>query len=497
MATTVCLTLATQGDPSQTALRLTRSFKDKDTTTVLVTRSQVQQAADNEDSTAMPLLVQALDGTDGVYLRVRVLSGLLTSETPSLVGPRSIIPGSKNATKLPTLILLQATAPSVFLASMSYAYFVTGAIFPAPETTQLVSQLTLWLTLIVMVAYEHLWFWKTSPSHWIKSKDHDIQVEITIVGWANDMSHRFSGGETKPEEMMHSLMSPEPTEKMIHPLNPPASSDMVAKETNRISSRGFEVVPEEEPRPEAPPVDEFPPLRFINAEKGNIEAGKKRYKETLKWRAEMGMDTIVTDPHPKFAIIKEHYPHYYHLRGRNNEPCYYEIPPRMNLKALKKEDVKTDDLLRHFALTCEFMWTLIEPSEEGKSIYVIDLDGMGMRDFAGEAVDFVKKTSAFTAAHYPERSGSIFVINVPSWFSIIWSTVKPWVDPVTRKKIVILGYGADAITKALEEKIPLTNIPPEYGGQSMPLGESPEEAMFREKMERNNQRVQRTHPHAE
>ena len=153
----------------------------------------------------------------------------------------------------------------------------------------------------------------------------------------------------------------------------------------------------------------------------------------------MGMDHIITDPHPNFTVIKMNYPHFYHLRGRNNEPCYYEKPPEINLKALRAAGVGMDDLLRHFALTCEFMWTLIEPSEDGKSIYIIDLNGMGMRDFAGEVVDFVKETSAFTAAHYPEpaahypeRSGNIFVINVPSWFSIIWKTVSPWIDPVTR-----------------------------------------------------------------
>ena len=233
----------------------------------------------------------------------------------------------------------------------------------------------------------------------------------------------------------------------------------------------------------APPAQALPPHRFIAAEKGDIESARKRYAITLQWRAEMGMDHIITDPHPNFTVIKKNYPHFYHLRGRNNEPCYYEKPPEINLKALRAAGVGMDDLLRHFALTCEFMWTLIEPSEDGKSIYIIDLSGMGMRDFAGEVVDFVKKTSAFTAAHYPERSGNIFVINVPSWFSIIWKTVSPWIDPVTVKKIKILGYGEAAITKALVEKIPIENIPPEYGGQSMPLGQSPEETMFREKMQ--------------
>jgi len=240
----------------------------------------------------------------------------------------------------------------------------------------------------------------------------------------------------------------------------------------------------------APVTQELPPPRFINAEKGDILSAQRRYQETLAWRAEMGMDTILSKPHPNFAVIKKNYPHFYHLRGKNNEPCYYESPPKMNLKALQAAGLTMDDLLRHYAITCEFMWTYIEPSEEGKSIYIIDLAGIGIRDFAGDVVDFVKKTSAFTSAHYPERSGSIFIINVPSWFSIIWNTVKPWVDEVTRKKIKILRYGASAITKALEEKIDIENIPPEYGGRSMPLGQSPEEDLFREKMESNNRREQ-------
>ena len=158
----------------------------------------------------------------------------------------------------------------------------------------------------------------------------------------------------------------------------------------------------------------------------------------------------------------------------------------MNLAELRKEGVVLEDLLKHYALCCEYMWTEIEASEEGKSIYVIDLEGMGIRDFAGEVVDFVKKASSFTAAHYPERSGSIYVINVPSWFSVIWNVVKPMVDDVTKKKIKIMRYGQEAITKALMEKIDIENIPPEYGGRSMPLGQSPEEQKFKAHFEKLN-----------
>jgi len=192
------------------------------------------------------------------------------------------------------------------------------------------------------------------------------------------------------------------------------------------------------------------------------------------------MDTILSEPHPMLAMIKENYPHFFHLRGKKNEPCYYEQPAKMKLSVLKSHGIGMEELLRHYALCCEYMWTQIEDSEDGKSIYIIDLEGIGIRDFAGEVVEFVKRASAFTADHYPERSGGIFVINVPSWFSVIWNVVKPMVDEVTKKKIKILRSGKSAITAALQEKIPLENIPPEYGGTSMKLGYSPEEIMFRD-----------------
>lgn len=59
------------------------------------------------------------------------------------------------------------------------------------------------------------------------------------------------------------------------------------------------------------------------------------------------------------------------------------------------------------------------------------------------------------------------------------------VDEVTLKKINILR-GKEQIFNALLEKIPIENIPPEYGGQSMPLGQSPEEHALRELIMHNN-----------
>lgn len=109
----------------------------------------------------------------------------------------------------------------------------------------------------------------------------------------------------------------------------------------------------------------------------------------------------------------------------------------------------------------------------------------------------------------------MFVINVPSWFKLIWkyvnkemhtnythghflclticstflsflSVVKQWVDSATLEKISILR-GKEEIRHNMESRIPLDQLPPEYGGQSAPLGQSEQEKTLRELIMHNNE----------
>ncbi|KAG1685190.1 hypothetical protein DVH05_009680 [Phytophthora capsici] len=217
------------------------------------------------------------------------------------------------------------------------------------------------------------------------------------------------------------------------------------------------------------------PKRFILAEKGDETKALERYNETTEWRRDEGVDTLLEEPSPHFKIIKENYPHYYHKRGKNGEPVYYEKPGKINLKALKNAGLTLDDLMHNYLMITEFLWQVIEQDDNRKGISVLDVDGIGISDFAGEAVEYVRKAASVSGKHYPERCAYIFVINVPSWFSMIWNTVKGMVDDVTREKVIIVR-GKKKIFEALSERIPVENIPVEYGGTSD--GKSPEEDLL-------------------
>lgn len=246
-----------------------------------------------------------------------------------------------------------------------------------------------------------------------------------------------------------------------------SEDDMTSNEMSTDASPGTVAVP---------PSDV--PRRFILAEKGDEEKGRIRYEETLQWRQEEGLDEILQKPWPLFKLIKDNYPHFYHKRGKNGEPVYYEKPGKIKLKELKAAGVTLDDLMRNFITITEFLWNVIEKDDNKKCISVIDMEGVGIRDFVGEAVEYVRKAAAVSGKHYPERCAYIIVINAPGWSSMIWKSVRGMLDEVTREKVSFVTSKKNF--EALSERIPAENIPTEYGGLSEGIG--PEEELLRQTM---------------
>ena len=126
------------------------------------------------------------------------------------------------------------------------------------------------------------------------------------------------------------------------------------------------------------------PIRFLRAGKGDIIEGQRRYMATLHWRKEQNIDTILFEEHFKFTMIKENYPHYFHLRGKQGEPVFYEQPPKTDLQKLKNGGVTLISLVRHYTMVTEFQWQFLESNDFARSITVLDLEGIRMMDFVGE-----------------------------------------------------------------------------------------------------------------
>lgn len=203
------------------------------------------------------------------------------------------------------------------------------------------------------------------------------------------------------------------------------------------------------------------PIRFINAEKGNKVKGRKRYVATMQWRIANRLETVLDRPHPLQRFIKAHTNHYFYGRSKDGWAVYYETPKAAKLDVINKAGVTMDDLLFHFVYISEFLYQRMDTREHARCVSVVDCTDIGLSDFRGDVVDYVKKVAGITSTHYPERSAGIIMINAPLSFRMVFKLVSAFMDPVTLSKTKMLG---GSYTSEMSKLIDLDQIPAEFGG---------------------------------
>jgi hypothetical protein len=67
----------------------------------------------------------------------------------------------------------------------------------------------------------------------------------------------------------------------------------------------------------------------------------------------------------------------------------------------------------------------VAPMQSQSYVWIDDHSGVGIRDLAGDAFEFLRKSSSLIQEHYPERSVVIMIVNAPSWFSFLWKSAYP------------------------------------------------------------------------
>lgn len=80
-----------------------------------------------------------------------------------------------------------------------------------------------------------------------------------------------------------------------------------------------------------------------------------------------------------------------HRRARNGCPVWVELPGKIDLPAIRSSGVSSEALRRHYVFVTEYLWGVVEPDfDRGQAVTILDVEGLGMRDLAGEALGFVK-----------------------------------------------------------------------------------------------------------
>merc|ERR1719401_466449 len=205
------------------------------------------------------------------------------------------------------------------------------------------------------------------------------------------------------------------------------------------------------------------PLRYLRAEKGNVETATKRLKETLAWQQEFKVSSIKncflqqvdnnvdnndTITELKDIIAFENSTGKIYCRGydKNNRAILYLRPAREN---------STDGMnnMRHLVYNLEkaIACTLRKSNnKEHKVNIIVDYKDFRIRDTP--PLSTTKMTINILQNHYPERLNRGYICNPPYVFVAFWKLIQPFLDPVTKQKIVFCKgqEGTELLAKDME-----------------------------------------------
>eukprot|EP00638_Chattonella_subsalsa_P010048 CAMPEP_0117754062 /NCGR_PEP_ID=MMETSP0947-20121206/12606_1 /TAXON_ID=44440 /ORGANISM="Chattonella subsalsa, Strain CCMP2191" /LENGTH=329 /DNA_ID=CAMNT_0005573081 /DNA_START=758 /DNA_END=1747 /DNA_ORIENTATION=+ len=218
------------------------------------------------------------------------------------------------------------------------------------------------------------------------------------------------------------------------------------------------------------------PLRYMKECDGRLPEARLKWKKTLEWRQKNMLDTILQEQQPLFHIIKKHSPHFWHSRDKEGRPVYYDLLGKIDVPTAVSKGVNVENYVRHCLFCAEFLWNVIDPNDNQQMIAVMDVKGLGLRSLSGFALEIFQQQSKINAAHFPGRNYKTFIVNAPSWFSLISPIILRALDSKTRENLTVLSNDFTELHTLISKD----NIPPRYGGSSVELGYSEEENALRE-----------------
>ncbi|GMH32284.1 hypothetical protein BSKO_00118 [Bryopsis sp. KO-2023] len=170
--------------------------------------------------------------------------------------------------------------------------------------------------------------------------------------------------------------------------------------------------------------------RYLRARDGNVEKAAEMLRESIKWRREFGIDAL--DPAKFPADIEGG--KFYICQAENGQPVMI-----MRKRSSRLERHEEEGYVEFMCNTLESA-TRLMPEGIETWVWIMDLKGYSSRN--SPRVQVTLNVLKILANHFPERMGKCYIVDAPSIFSLLWSAVHLFVDPVTKEKINFI-YSSD------------------------------------------------------
>ncbi|XP_073388668.1 phosphatidylinositol/phosphatidylcholine transfer protein SFH11 isoform X5 [Physcomitrium patens] len=203
-------------------------------------------------------------------------------------------------------------------------------------------------------------------------------------------------------------------------------------------------------------------LRFLKSRRHDVNRAKRMWEGMLQWRHEF-KDFQFTE----LDSVRKYYPQGHHGVDKEGRPVYIEQIGKVDAQKLM-ECTTLERYLKFHVLEFERTINLKFPacslaieSHVHSSTTILDVDGVGMKNFNKQARDLLIAIQKIDSANYPETLYRMFIVNASPGFKLVWNTIRGLLDNKTAAKINVLGTNYQS---KLLEIIDANQLPTFFGG---------------------------------
>ncbi|KAF8451839.1 CRAL-TRIO domain-containing protein [Terfezia claveryi] len=192
-------------------------------------------------------------------------------------------------------------------------------------------------------------------------------------------------------------------------------------------------------------------LRYLRAAKWDGPAAFTRLMSTLLWRREYAPHAL-----PPEHVSPENETGKQWILGYdlNARPCLSLNPARQNTNP-------SDRQIQHLVFMLERAIDLMPPGQESLALKI---DFAGASSGKTPSLSTGKQVLNILQNHYPERLGKAINLSLPWYVSAFYKLITPFVDPLTREKLVFPARVKDGEEAEIINYIPKEHLEKEVGG---------------------------------
>jgi len=207
--------------------------------------------------------------------------------------------------------------------------------------------------------------------------------------------------------------------------------------------------------------DEDVSLKFLRAREGNLEKAEEMLRKSVKWRSDKNIGQFLKwKPPPK---LEKDFGYTYRFTGFTNEgtPVFWIPLGDFKSKECIENGLKEDMLhwVYHFL---EEAVRFAKSLEESQVVFLLECKNLSVRQVLHrESMQILYGAFQDLEMNYPEIIRTLYVVNAPKIFSIVYKLIKPILSARTISKIQIFDDDKKVWKEALMSKMPETSIPEE------------------------------------